>query len=157
MQHFKRQMKTWTKYGLFNALLGLVIGIFIAITSIGDGYFVFGIAAPIAAFLTGGLLWKFLVKDTLYHSKIFITGLLTGTISHYITFVLISIGMNICYWTTGNCTGSLGDPPASIVNMLTGAFAFSFFSLLFLGWLTIAYSIIIGLILKRIENRKNVA
>ncbi len=67
-------MKTWVKYGLINALLGLIIGIFIAITSIGDGYFVFGITAPIAAFLTGGLLWKFLVKDELDSRKIFITG-----------------------------------------------------------------------------------
>ena len=157
MQYFKARMNTWTKYGLINALLGLAIGIFIAITSIGDDYFVFGIAAPIASFVTGGLAWKFLVKDKFDSRKIFITGLLTGTISHYITFVLLSVGMNICYWTTGNCTDSLGGPPASILIMLTGGFAFSFFSLLFFGWLTVPYSIIIGLILKRIENRKNVA
>ncbi|MEO6902897.1 MAG: hypothetical protein ABI315_07060 [Bacteroidia bacterium] len=68
---------------------------------------------------------------------------------------MINIGTNICYWTTGGCTGSLGDPPASIWSMLGGAFAFSFFSLLFFGWITVPCSVLIGLILKRINKRKN--
>src|SRR5690606_10621477 len=121
---------------------------------IGNGYFVFGIAAPIAAFLTGGLIWKLVVKDKFDGIKILVTGLLTGTVSHYLTFILLSIGMNICYWITGNCTGSLGDPPASILTILTGAFGLSFFSLMFFGWITAPSSVLIGLILKRIENKK---
>ncbi len=130
----------------------MIIGIFIVFTAIGDGYFVFGIAAPIAAFLTGGLLWKLIVMKKIDGARIIITGLLTGTVSHYITFVLLSIGANICYWTTGGCTGSLGGPPASILVMLSGSFAFSFFSLLFFGWITAPVSVIIGFILKRLEN-----
>jgi hypothetical protein len=54
-----------------------------------------------------------------------------------------------------NGTSSLGDPPASIFSMLTGGFVFSIVSLLFFGWITVAYSIIMGLVLKRIENRRN--
>lgn len=157
MQHLKRNLKTWTKYGLLNSLIGLIIGVYIAITAIGNGYFVFGIAAPIAAFFTGGLFWKLIVRENWDSISIFITGLLTGTVSHYITFLLLSVGLNICYWTTGECTGSLGDPPASILSMLTGGFAFSFFSLMFFGWITAPSSIIIGMILKRYENKKNVA
>ena len=147
-------MKPWIKYGIFNALIGLLIGAYTAITAIGDGYFVVGIAAPLAFFLTGGLLWKFIVKKKYDVVKIIITGLLTGVISHYLTFVILSIGINICYWTTGECTGSLGEPPASIISMITGAFAFSFFSLLFFGWITAPSSVIIGLLLKRQENNK---
>ena len=92
-------MRTWIKYGLSNAFLGLIIGIYIAITSIGDGYYAFGIAAPIAAFFTGGITWKLIMKNHFDNSKIYTTGIITGTVSHYITFILISIGMNICYWT----------------------------------------------------------
>jgi len=150
-------LKDWIKYGLANAMVGLAVGLYIAVTAIGDGYHVFPIAAPLAAFIVGGILWNRIVKDEFDTTKIVITGLLTGTISHYITFVLLSIGMNICYWTTGGCTGSLGDPPASILSMIGGAFAFSFFSLLFFGWITAPCSVIIGLILKRINKRKNVA
>ena len=150
-------MKTWIKYGIANAIIGLIVGLYIAITAIGDGYYVLPIAAPLAAFIVGGLLWTKIVKDGYGSTKIIITGLLTGTVSHYVTFVLLSIGMNVCYWTTGECTGTLGDPPASILTMLGGAFAFSFFSLLFLGWITAPYSILIGLLIKRLNKNKNVA
>ncbi|MFD0975355.1 hypothetical protein, partial [Salinimicrobium gaetbulicola] len=81
-------MKPWIKYGIFNALVGLLIGAYTAITAIGDGYFVVGIAAPLAFFLTGRLLWKFIVKKKYDVVKIIITGLLTGVISHYLTFVI---------------------------------------------------------------------
>jgi uncharacterized membrane protein YjjP (DUF1212 family) len=39
--------------------------------------------------------------------------------------------------------------------MFGGAFLLSFFSLLFFGWLTVPYAIITGLILKRMEEKKN--
>ena len=140
-----------------NAIIGVAVGIYIAISAIGDGYYVFPIAAPIAAFTVGGLLWNRIVKDEFDTTKIVVTGLLTGTVSHYLTFVLLSIGMNICYLTTGGCTGSLGDPPASILSMLGGAFVFSLFSLLFFGWITAPYSVIIGLLIKKLNKSKNVA
>ncbi len=138
-------------------MVGLAVGLYIAITAIGNGYQFFAVAAPLAAFVVGGILWSRIVKDKFDSTKIIITGLLTGTISHYITFVLLSIGMNICYWTIGGCTGSLGEPPASILSMIGGAFAFSFFSLLFFGWITVPCSIIIGLTLRGVNKRKNLA
>jgi hypothetical protein len=150
-------MKTWIKFGLINAFLGLVIGIYLALTAIGDGYSVFAIGAPIAAFLTGCLFWKLMVKEKSSRRRVVFTGILTGIFSHYLTFVLINIGANICYWTTGKCTDSFGEPPANFFMMLGGAFIFSFFSLVFFGWLTVAYAIVTGLILKRMENKTNVA
>ncbi len=148
-------MKTWVKYGIANAIIGLIIGLYISITAIGDGYDVFPIAIPLVAFITGGLLWNRIVKDKFDSTKIVITGLLTGALSHYLTFVLISIGNNICYWTTGGCTGTLGAPPASILSMLGGALVFSFFSLLFFGWITVPYSILVGLLIKKLNKGKN--
>ena len=148
-------MQAWLKYGLINALLGLIVGVFLALTAIGDGYSVVLIAAPISAFLIGGLFWKLIIKGKLTKTRVIVTGILTGTISHYLTFLLLGIGYNICYWTTGNCTDSFGEPPANILLMFGGAFLLSFFSLLFFGWLTVPYAIITGLILKRMEEKKN--
>jgi hypothetical protein len=144
-------MKLWIKYGLFNSIIGLLIGTFVSINAIGNGYYVFIIAAPISAFVVGGFLWKFLIdeKNQSQTVKKIITGILTGTLSHYFTFILLSIIMNVCYWTTGNCLSSLGEKPASILDMLTGAFAFSFFSLLFFGWITVPASIMIGFLIKK--------
>ena len=146
------------KFGLFNALVGLLIGVFITIFSIGDGYEMFIFAAPVSVFLVGVFLWRlFLYNKILRASKVITVGFLTGSLSHYITFLIISIIMNACYLLTGGCTGSLGGKPASVLEMLTGGFAFSFFSLLFFGWITIPASILIGFILRHSESKKNVA
>ncbi|MFB6307276.1 MAG: hypothetical protein ABEH43_09870 [Flavobacteriales bacterium] len=141
-------MKPWVKYGLLNALIGVVIGLYIGVSAIGGGYFIFVIAAPLAAFVTGGALWRLFMKNNINNIKVILMGLLTETVSHYIAFLLLFIGMNICFWTTGGCTGSANSPPPSISQMLLGGFGLSFFSLIFFGWITAPYSIIIGFIIK---------
>ena len=152
-------MQPLIKYGLLNAIMGFLIGGLIAISVSGDGYEAFILIAPLSAFLTGSILWRLLVKDdgNFDIGRVIITGLLTGTISHYISFMFLNVALNLCYWTTGNCTDSLGGPPSSIGEMFTGAFTLSFFSLLFLGWLTAPGSVVIGLIVRNIEINKNVA
>jgi hypothetical protein len=136
-------MKTWIKYGLLNALLGLIVSIGINLNG-------FAIAAPVAAFLIGGLFWKLLNKDKITNIRIVITGILSGSISHYLTFVLFGVIGNIHYWTTGNTAFT-----PSIPDMLVRSVVMSLFSLLFFGWLTVPYAIIMGFILKRVEEKKN--
>jgi hypothetical protein len=136
-------MKTWIKYGLLNALLGLIVGISINING-------FAIAAPIAAFLIGWLFWKLLNKDKITNIRIVITGILSGSISHYLTFILSGVIGNFQYWTTGNTAYT-----PSIPDMLVRSVVMTLFSLLFFGWLTVSYAIIMGFILKRVEEKKN--
>jgi hypothetical protein len=135
-------VKTWIKYGIINAVLGLIVGIFINING-------FAIAAPLAAFLIGGLFWKLLIKEKTNNIRIVITGILSGSISHYLTFILFGVIGNIHYWTTGNTAYT-----PSIPDMLVRSVVMTLFSLLFYGWLTVPYAIIMGFILKRMENKK---
>jgi hypothetical protein len=135
-------MNAWIKYGLLNALLGLIVGIGINING-------FAIAAPIAAFLIGGLFWKLLIKDKINNFRVIITGILSGSISHYLTFILSGVIGNFQYWTTGNTAYT-----PSIPDMLVRSIVMTLFSLVFFGWLTVPYAIIMGFILKRIENKK---
>jgi hypothetical protein len=137
-------MKTWIKYGLLNALLGLIVGIGINLNG-------FAIAAPLAAFLIGGLFWKLLNKDKITNIRIVITGILSGSISHYLTFILFGVIGNIQYLTMGNTSYT-----PSIPDMLVRSVVMTLFSLLFVGWLTIPYAIITGFILNRMENKKQV-
>jgi hypothetical protein len=145
-----RSMQNWVRFSLYNAVAGLLIGIYVMRTAAGEGYFMFVVAAPLGAFITAALLWKWLIKPgaPIGLGRVIGVGLLTGTVSHYLAFILLSIAMNVCYWTTGGCTGSLGEPPASILAMVPGALAFSFFSLLFFGWITVPASIAIGLLIR---------
>jgi hypothetical protein len=61
--------------------------------------------------------------------------------------------MNICYWTFGGYTDSLGEPPASIVSIIGGSLLFSFFSLFMYGWITVPASIISGIIMLKIKDK----
>ncbi|MBI4930808.1 MAG: hypothetical protein HY841_08610 [Bacteroidetes bacterium] len=146
------------KYSLLNSAMGLIVGLLVLGMATGDGYFMFPIAAAMAAFVTGGLFWKIINGNSkdLKTPRVILTGILTGSISHYVCWILVSAGMNICYLTTGKCTDSFGGPPASVASMLIGSFAFTFFSLLFFGWLTIPVSTAIGLFLKFRQKNKNV-
>lgn len=139
------------KYGLLNSAVGLAVGIIVMGISIGSGYSIFVIGAPIAAFLTSVLIWKIFdrLKLNLNPGRIIISGILSGSISHYFCWLLLSIGLNLCYAAGLGCTDSLGGPPASVIDMLTGALAFSIFSLMFFGWITIPAAIIIGFYIRR--------
>ena len=144
------------KFGIFNAIAGLLIGFYVYSNATGDGYNAFVIVAPLAAFLTAVLFWKWLIKPDMPMGvgRVVLVGLLTGTVSHYVAFIMLSIGMNICFWTTGGCTGSMGDPPASIIMMLGAAFAYCFFSLLYVGWISAPASVVIGLLLRsRLQSK----
>ena len=102
-------------------------------------------------FLVGGLLWKWIVRDK-YHESVLITGILTGTLSHIITFVLIT-GISIIYqWITGsNITRDLFE---GITNVLSFIFYASLYSLMFFGIITVPYAIIAGVIIARITDNK---
>jgi len=56
----------------------------------GNGYYVLSITTPLASFIVGGLFWQLMVRNIRDTSQIVIVGLLTGTIAHYITFILLN-------------------------------------------------------------------
>ena len=151
-------MSNAIKFGILNSIIGLILGIYIAYSAIGNGYGILAIGAPISAFVCGIYFWNLIFKKSTENrnGKLILIGFLTGTVSHYLCWILLNIGMNICYWTTGNCTSSLGEPPAEIWQMLIFGIGTTGWSLLFYGWITIPSSIGIGFIIDRI-NKKNVA
>lgn len=148
-------MNNAIKFGILNSIIGLLLGIYIAYSAIGDGYWILAIGAPISAFICGFYFWKLIFKKSTENNsgKLILIGLLTGTVSHYLCWILLNIGMNICYWTTGNCTSSLGEPPAQIWEMLIFGIATTGWSLLFYGWITIPSSIGIGFLVDRINKK----
>ena len=135
-------------YGLFNAFVGLIVGFYVYIKAIGDGYGIFMLSAPLAMFGIGSLVWRITMKnEEIKPERIVFLGVLTGTITHYFTWVFTSVFLNLCYWCTGGCTDSFGNSPESIVFMFRYGFVYSFFSLLFYGWVTVLGSILCGMIM----------
>ncbi|MEM9680965.1 MAG: hypothetical protein AAF901_11640 [Bacteroidota bacterium] len=147
-------MSNAIKFGILNAIIGLILGIYIAYSAIGDGYWMLTIGAPTSAFICGFYFWKLMFKKSTENKsgKLVLIGLLTGTVSHYLCWILLNIGMNICYWTTGKCTSSLGEPPAQIWEILIFGIGITGWSLLFYGWITIPSSIGIGFLVSRTKK-----
>ena len=95
------------------------------------------IAAPAAAFLTGGICWSLLMRGDSGTGRSVITGLLTGTVSHYIAFLFMLM------------PGLWGNEALNIGDLLIGGLGLTFFSLLFFGWITVPFSIIAARLLSR--------
>jgi len=141
-------MKLWIKYGLFNAIIGLFIGLYIAFKLAGNGYYVYIFVIPLSIFLVGGLLWQFIIDENLQNQyvKIGIISLVTGTLSFYISFVILSTLMTVCFWLP-NFNNSLGTKPAEILVILKGAFSLGFLRLIFYALFTVPSAIIIGVLI----------
>jgi hypothetical protein len=135
--------KWWSRHGLIMAGacagIGLATTVSIVSTATGDGYAVFLLAAPIAAFATAALFWWWLLDRPSIHTKTrgAIAGALAGAVAHYVCWLLLMLGASACHAVLGACADSLGDVPMGPVDALWAAGLYSLFSLLLFGWLTV--------------------
>lgn len=143
-------------FGFIFAFFGLVIAS-ITFIVLGKDNSMFFISAPLAAYLTGIIVWRLLVKQSYSWIRMISAGFISGVISHYPCWLFTAIGFSICYYLTGGCTDSFGNPPSPVTEQFSGSFYLSFFSLWFAGWLTIPAGIISAvisgyLIRKKVRN-----
>ena len=137
-------MKPEIKFGLLNAIIGLIVGVFHTFT-ISTNYKWLIVFAPISIFTVGVITWRVKTKNSKYNlGNIVAISFITGTLSHPLTFYLICIYYNLSNCFTGNCNDSLGELPKNLILAIPTSFFLSLFSLLFYGWFTVLTSIIIG-------------
>lgn len=134
------------KISLLAGLLGVIGGLVVWQMASGDGYQFFPVAAGAGAFGTTAFFWWFIVtRRQDYRARIgALAGGLSGMVSHYVCWYLYLVGANGCYWLTGGCTSSLGEPPIDLLNGLWGMLIFSLISLMFVGWLTVPLGMLAG-------------
>jgi hypothetical protein len=118
----------------------------------------FALNAPLAAFVTAFGLWQLLFR--LQKSRNVFWGMCAGgaagILSHWVCWYLEFFTANVCYWLTGGCVSSLGEPPANLIESLFGATVMSIPSLLWFGPLTISLGILFGGILAGVQRRSAV-
>lgn len=134
-------------FGALGGSVGLAFGGYIFLIAEGDGFRWFIGAAAIAAFLCSAALWRLLPERSERHRPAWgaAAGAVAGVVSHYFTWYFQYVSANVCYWFTGGCTSSLGEPPANLLIAVAGAAGFTFFSLLGFGWLTLLIGAGLGL------------
>ena len=135
-------------FGLLSALLGSLVAVLVLATVEGEGFWGLLFAAPSAAFVCGAALWRLLPERMSGRRPAWgaAAGAIAGVVSHFFAWYFQYVGMNLCFWITGGCTSSLGEPPANLLEAFVGAAALTFFSLLVVGWLTLPLGAVIGLV-----------
>jgi hypothetical protein len=136
-------------FGFLCGLVGSLVALLLLIPDLeADGWVLLLFAAPAAGFVSGTALWRMLPERAPRRRLAAgtLAGAIAGVVSHYLTWYLGFLAMNLCYWFTGSCTSSLGEPPANLLQALTGAAAFTFFSLAVIGWLTLPVGAAIGFV-----------
>ena len=130
-------------YGLILAPAGVIAGVFLTATSIGEGYWIFILASPPAIFLMGALFWYLLMmRAGGGYAMAVLVGLLSGTLSHFLCWYILILSNFLLHPQDG----------INPLLALQASLIYSFFSVLFLGPLTAGWSVVAALIFKRVKG-----
>ena len=110
-------------FGLLCAAVGLLFGIAISSSAEGDGWQWFWVASTLAAFASGAAAWRLLAERPSRQRPIrgALAGGVAGLVTHYVTWYFQYVARNVCFWLTGGCTSSLGEPPADLLRAFAGS------------------------------------
>jgi len=135
---------------------GLLAGAWLVATAQDTkGYLGFVVAAPLAAFLTGLVLWRLLVagRHAPGRGAAVFAGVTTGILSHWLCWYFVIVIQNLRHVLLGEVS-SLGEPPVNLLDGLWAAGAFSFWSLIVIGWATAPLGGLIGFIVHDLQFRR---
>ena len=143
-------------FGAVCGVFGVACGIVVAILAMpNEDYRYFFVPAGVAAFLTGAFNWWLFIgrKSKLSVRRGMLAGLLAGIGGQYICWLLTLWGA----WTA-SMVGLLAqkdiiDP----LNALWGAAAFTFFSLLIMGWITVPGGAMLGGLFAALQKKLEAA
>ena len=115
----------------------------------GEGWELFRYFAGIASLLVSGLVWALLSRGRIPGlARGAGMGLLVGLLAHPVTWYLASMYNYVRMMQSHN-----GDEPLGPVTGVAGALVFSFWSLLFTGWITLPLAAGLGALAAWMMNR----
>ncbi|QJR12994.1 hypothetical protein DSM104443_04088 [Usitatibacter rugosus] len=139
-------------FGAVCGVFGIACGIVVAIlASPNESYRFFAVPAGIAAFLTGAFNWWLFIgwKSKLSVRRGILAGLLAGIGGQYICWLLVLWGAWMAAMTGLLAQKDVIDP----LNALWGAAAFTAWSLLFMGWITVPGGAMLGGLFAALQKR----
>ncbi len=141
-----RKIRRASFVGLIFGVPALFVGWIAVAGSEGSGWHILAPFAGLAAALCAALLWYFWILSRKNQKRWqgALAGGLVCLIAHPVAWYLL-----ILYNFFFGEGSSLGDDPIGPIDGLWGAFVFSFWSLLFYGWLTLPIGAICGALLIR--------
>jgi hypothetical protein len=141
----KPPLKRTLSFGILCAPVGIGVGVYIRMSSIGD-YSEFPYYSGAAAFIAPAIIWHLMIerKKKIGIGRGASAGVLGAALAHFVCWYLSILTAEIQYWIIGRQVGSLPGPPMNPFEGLVGAFTLSLFSFLFVGWLTLPLGGLLG-------------
>ena len=135
-----------TMFSLWCSLIGLGVGIYVDIASIGKGWGYFFLLSMFSAFVTSYLLWWLIIerKQKYSFARSVLIGPLSGLLAHYTTGALACTGTAIYELLTKEAL-PLSERLYNVISAPVLAFAPTLFSLMFFGAITIPAGFVIGI------------
>lgn len=134
------------RFANYTTIVAFITGLVAYSIPMAAEHIYFFISAPLAAWLTGYLIWKFVFKRATDYKTGNLIGVAVVVIPfiHFLNFLILNFGRIICYHLTGSCVDYSGHPLS-----ISEAFLFSFpqtlISLYKIGWITLPAFIFIGI------------
>lgn len=125
-----------TIFGVLFSLIGITVGIWVSSIAISKDYQYFYIYSAISGFTTGKFLSKYLIekKNRFNHREYIMVAVLTGLLSHWLRWYLITLHLNFRYWILAEHSFS---PPIDPFLGVFAVFVFCIWSWTLVGWATV--------------------
>lgn len=139
--------------GLLCAAVGGVVGVWLALTAGGAGYFAFVTAAPVATLLSGTFWWWLLIvrTDCQHRFPAVMAGMLAAVSGHILCWYFLMLGTFI--WSAAGKLTTFG-PVMNPLQALPATVLYGALSLYFFGWITIPTGALLGGLLATVQARR---
>ena len=141
--------------GLACSIVGMAAGASIAFIAPGLGYRWFMVAAPLAAFLSGCLLWLLLVvrPAAFTWQRGACAGAFASVLAHYLCWYLMLAGTYLAELAVRPAL-SAGQGAPNLIQAVAAAGVFAAWSLALTGWLTLPVGALLGAALASHQRRR---
>ncbi|WP_282122684.1 hypothetical protein [Algibacter mikhailovii] len=125
-----------TLFGILFSIIGIIVGIWISLSAISNDYKYFYIYSGISGFITGKLFAKYIIekKNRFNHQNYILVGIITGLLSHWLCWYLITLELNFRYWILNE---HFSSRPIDPLLGIFGVLVFCLWSWLIVGWATV--------------------
>ena len=149
---FPPQLNQTVKFGLAYFPVGLFVGIFISFNAVDNGYEYFYVSSGVSAFVTASFFWWLLAskQEVITLLRCCSIGFLTGTFSHYICWYMITVFPYLSNLGKRFVGINSAEETVNLIEAFEISGMLSFFSLFFVGWLTIISGVIISIVFKKL-------
>lgn len=145
------------RYSVISTMVAFVIGLYCYYIPIAGEHIYFFISAPIATFFPSYFIWNWTFKTTKDYKigNILSVALILTSITHYLDFVVLGIGRELCYLLIGKYTDYISQPESFLSTLTYLSWGRMLISLYYFGLVTFVTFSVVGIYIMKTSNLRD--